>query len=433
MREKGRAEASGYSKDVLADTTAHGGPDGPRRTTLVVLALATAIGSAGLAAGGTAGALLGAELAGNEAAAGLPLGLLVVGQAAAAVLVSRRTARAGRGRSLALGYVLGTVGAALVVLAASVGSLAALLAGSTVLGAGNTAVFMTRYAAAEAGDEAARGRALGAVFFATALGAVASPGLLGPSGELAQGVGLPPLAGLYVVAIFCFVTAALLLSAASNPKVPYLGRGAGLLGHSGGPQVTQREIASGMGASSARVAVSILAATNLVMVAVMAIAPVHLVTHGHGLGLVGVVVGIHVAGMFAPSPVSGWAADRVGPITVAAGGFGLIVASGAAGLILDTGGLFSMAVVLATLGVGWNLGVVGGSALLAASVPAPLRPRVEGIGEAAMGLAAAAGAPIAGVIVAFGGFATLSLAGSVVAATAVLALAFARGTDGGQA
>ncbi len=61
-----------------------GKPGQVRRGTLLVLALATAIGSAGLAAGGTAGALLGAELAGTEAAAGLPLGLLVVGQAAAA-------------------------------------------------------------------------------------------------------------------------------------------------------------------------------------------------------------------------------------------------------------------------------------------------------------------------------------------------------------
>jgi MFS family permease len=170
-----------------------------RREPLLVLALATAVGSAGLAAGGTAGALLGAELADTEAAAGLPLGLLVVGQAAAAILISRRTARVGRSRGLALGYVLGTAGAALVVFAISAGSLAVFLAGSVVLGAGNTAVFMTRYAAAEVGGEAMRGRALGAVFFATALGAVASPGLLGPSGDLARTLGLPPLTGLYVV------------------------------------------------------------------------------------------------------------------------------------------------------------------------------------------------------------------------------------------
>ena len=393
-----------------------------RGRTLLVLAVATAIGSAGLAAGGTAGALLGVRITGTEAAAGLPLGLLVVGQAAAAVLVSRQTTRVGRGRSLALGYALGAAGAVLVILAAVASNLIVLLAGSMVLGAGNTAVFLTRYAAAEAGGEAARGQALGAVFFATALGAVASPNLLGPSGDLARTVGLPPLAGLYVVAIFCFLAAALLLWATSNPTVPYLGRGADLLGPSQGTRVTRREIASGLSAPSARLAVSILAATNLVMVAVMAIAPVHLVAHGHGLGLVGIVIGVHVAGMFVPSPISGWMADKIGPTPVAAAGFLLIVASGVAGLLLDTGSALSMTVVLAMLGVGWNFGVVGGSTLLADSVPAALRPHVEGVGEVCMGLAAGAGAPIAGLIVALGGFAALSLAGTVVAATAILAL-----------
>ena len=189
---------------------------------------------------------------------------------------------------------------------------------------------------------------------------------------------------------------------------------------------------SGVSAPSARIAVSILLSTNLVMVAVMAIAPVHMVAHGHGLGLIGVVVGIHVAGMFAPSPVSGWAADRIGPTAVVWGGFLLIAASGVLGLLLDTGGAVQMTVVLLALGVGWNLGVVGGSALLATSVPTRLRPRVEGIGEVSMGLAAGAGAPIAGLIVAVGGFATLSLAGTLVAVTSVLALAYARRTSVGQ-
>ena len=438
MTEQGEAGAAarapkGVPAGGFANADPNEHPKEPRRLTLLVLALATAIGSAGLAAGGTAGALVGVELAGTEAAAGLPLGALVVGQAAAAVLVSRRTGRAGRGRSLAEGYVLGAVGAALVILATLGGSFAALLAGSAVLGAGNTAVFMTRYAAAEAGGESARGRALGAVFFATAVGAVASPGMLGPGGQAARAVGLPPSAGLYLVTILCFAVAALLLFCASEQAVPYLGRGAGLLGPPRAPQVSRGEIASGMSAPSARLAVSILAATNLVMVAVMAIAPVHLVAHGHGLGPVGVVVGVHVAGMFAPSPVSGWMADRVGPAAVAGAGFLLIAASGAAGFLLDAGGLLAMAVVLAMLGVGWNLGVVGGSALLSSSVPAALRPRAEGIGEVSMGLAAGAGAPFAGVVVAFGGFAALSLAGAVVAAAAVLALGFLRRTAAGRA
>ncbi len=284
---------------------------------------------------------------------------------------------------------------------------------------------MTRYAAADLGGDAARGRALGAVFFATALGAVASPGLLGPSGELARMLGLPPLAGLYVVAIFCFMMSALILFGASIPKVPHLGRGASLLGPSRKTPTVQKGIGAGISSPSARIAVSILASTNLVMVAVMAIAPVHMVARGHDLGLIGVVVGIHVAGMFAPSPVSGWAADRIGPTAVVGGGFLLMAASGVLGLLLDTGSAVPMTAVLLALGAGWNLGVVGGSAMLAGSVPERLRPHVEGIGEVSMGLAAGAGAPVAGVVVALGGFAALSLAGTLVATAAVLALALA--------
>ena len=168
-----------------------------------------------------------------------------------------------------------------------------------------------------------------------------------------------------------------------------------------------------------------LSAVNLVMVAVMAIAPVHMVAHGRDLGLVGIVVGAHVAGMFVPSPVSGWVVDRAGPAAAVAVGLFFLVAAGLAGAVLHTGGAPSMIAALLMLGAGWNFGVVGGSALLAASVPAKLRPHAEGLGEVSMGLAAGAGAPIAGLIVALGGFAALSLAGAVVAAAAVLALTFA--------
>lgn len=427
MRDQGKAGTSGYPKDISAGTSAHEGPDGPRRVTLGVLALATAIGSAGLAAGGTAGALLGAEIAGTEAA-GLPLGVLVVGQAVAAVLVSGVTDRAGRGGGLALGYVLGMLGAVLVIVAATSSSFLLLLAGSAALGAGNTAVFLTRYAAAEVGGEATRGRALGAVLFAAAIGAVASPNLLGPGGELARGLGLPPLAGLYVIAILCFSVAALLLAAVSTPGIPYFGRGATLLGAGERSWASRRDIISGLANPPTRAALVVLAAVNLVMVAIMAIAPVHLFAHGHDLGIVGIVVAIHVAGMFAPSPVSGWAADRVGPAPIMAVGFLLLGAAGISGSVLDTSVVSSMTLVLLLLGVGWNFGMVGGSTLLTASVPAPLRPRAEGIGEVSMGLAAGAGAPLAGLVVVLGGFAALSFAGTVVAATAMLALALASRT-----
>ena len=334
----------------------------------------------------------------------MPLGLLVVGSAAAAPLISYLTPRLGRERSLALGYFVGAVGAEVVVLAAVVESFVLLLVGSVLLGAANSAIFLTRYAAADSVRPGVRGRALGTVFFATALGAIASPLLLGPSGDLAELMGLPRLSGLYLVATAAFVFAGLTLVAASPSPVRESTR------------ITRHELAVGLRATGAKTALLILGASNFVMVGVMAVAPVHMTEHAHHhLQFVGIVISLHVAGMFAPSPISGWLADRVGPIAVAVIGFAFVVVAGLAGVFVDLENGAAITALLVLLGLGWNFGIVGGSTLLSASTTPSLRPHAEGIGEVAMGLAAGLGAPIAGVLVAGGGFASMWLAGAVVA------------------
>jgi MFS family permease len=408
---------------MITSIKATSAASGPRAAALASLFVATAVGSSGLAAGGTAGALLAERLVGSSAA-GVPLGVLVAGSAISALVMSRTTPGWGRGRSLMVGYLVGAVGAVGVVGAAEAESFALLLMGSFVLGGASAAVFLTRYAAAEAGGEAARGRALGTVFFATALGAVASPNLLGASGDLAVALGLPRLSGLYVIATVAFSVAAAVLALASHPRVPVVGRGAALLGPASTEAVQRGELARIGRLSSARTALVLLAGANFVMVAVMAIAPLAMTTHGHHLRVVGLAVSLHVAGMFAPSPVSGWLADRAGPRVVAAIGFAALVGSGIVGALIDGDSAAETIGVLAVLGVGWNFGVVGGSTRLAASVTPALRPRAEGIGEVAMGLAAAAAAPAAGVVAAAAGFAALSLA--VAGAAAMVATLIAR-------
>jgi MFS family permease len=153
------------------------------------------------------------------------------------------------------------------------------------------------------------------------------------------------------------------------------------------------------------------------MVAVMAVAPVHMTEHAHHhLQFVGIVISLHVAGMFAPSPISGWLADRIGPIAVATIGFAFVVVAGLTGLFVDLESGAGITALLVVLGLGWNFGIVGGSTLLTASTTPRLRPHAEGIGEVAMGLAAGLGAPIAGVLVAGGGFVSIWLAGAALAA-----------------
>jgi MFS family permease len=392
-----------------------------RRRKLSRLALATAVAALGLAAGGTAGALLAEETTGSTALAGLPLGVLVAGSAASALLISRHTSRAGRTAGLVLGYAVGVAGAVLVLGAAALDSFPLLLAGSAGLGAANAAIFLTRYAAADLGGSSGRGRALGAVFFATAVGAVASPNLLGPSGDVAEILGLPGVSGLYLVALASFAAAGLLLVGLPRSWIPI----------SGGVPVSTQELRVGL--RGARVALFVLAFTNLVMVGVMAIAPIHLVEHDHDLDVVGVVVSIHVFCMFAPSPLTGWLADRAGSLVVAALGGILLVAAGASGALMDMSDGGQMAAMLAVLGLGWNAGIVGGSTMLAASVPAVLRPQTEGIGEVAMGLAAGAGAPVAGLLVAYGDFTTLSIAAALGGAVMLVGLRLGERTEASAA
>jgi hypothetical protein len=255
------------------------------------------------------------------------------------------------------------------VIAAVAGNLALLLGASVLLGSANAALFLTRYAAAEIGGARAGGRALGLVLLTTSIGAVASPLLLGPAG----------LRGIYAIAGAAFLVAALTLSRLPRRRPT-----------AGPPWRAQLR---GALAAPARYGVAVLAGANLVMVGVMAIAPVHLMADGHTLDAIGTMISLHVAGMFAPSALSGWLADRVGPAAVAASGCVLAVVAAAASA---AGGIGAFSLVV--LGVGWNFGVVGGSTLIAQSVDASLAPSVEGIGEVAMGVAAAAAAPLAGMV-----------------------------------
>ncbi len=374
--------------------------------TLVLLAVATAVGSTGLSAGGTAGTLIAVDLTGSAALAGVPLGLLVVGSAAGAVLISRRSQQAGRVAGLRWGYTLGAVGAAIVVVGTAVESFGLVLAGSLALGVANAAVFLSRYAAAEVGGGAVRGRALGLVLGSAAVGAVASPNLLGPSGHLASWLGLPRLAGLHLVAVPSFLIAGALLAALPSPST---------VGRADRPRSpTGTWIRDAIKGTRVRLALVVLAATNLVMVATMAVAPAHLEAHGYSLGGIGLVVSLHVLGMFAPSPLTGWLADRAGGGVVAGVGAVLLVGASFGGAIAGAHDGPAFMAVLVLLGIGWNAGVVGGSTMLVASVPPAVRPNAEGIGEVAMGLAAGAGAPIAGLMVAVGGFPTLAAASAAV-------------------
>jgi MFS family permease len=389
-----------------------------QRRTMRVLVVAQLLGALGLAAGGTAGALLAERLTGNPAAAGLPLSMLVLGSGVGAVAAARIMRDRGRRAGLAAAYLAGAVGAALVVAAAAWRSWPLLLAGSLVLGGGNAAVMLARYAAADLASR--RGRAISTVVTAASVGAIAGPNLLGPAGVLAREVGLPAPTGLFLLAVPAFLGAALVLVAFLRPDPLQVARGQALSAEEPAAADDRGELAALLGDRQVRLSLLVLAVANLAMVGVMAVAPVHLHDHGAGMGTIGLMIGAHIAAMYLPSPVTGWLSDRIGAREVATVGALLLLAAGAVAAMAGAGRPGIMGALL-LLGVGWNAGLIGGSALLRnAQVSPSLRTRAEGLGELGMGAAAAVGGSGAGLLLAGGGF---ELLGLVAAAPCLLLLA----------
>lgn len=389
------------------------------RRSLHALWAASVLGGFGQSLAGTAGALLARQVGGSESVAGLPQAALVAGAALSALILSRLTLHRGRNAALSTGAAVAVAGCVVVTAGAVLASLPLILLGSLLLGAGTTAVMLGRYAAADLGPEASRGARMASVLVATTIGAVAGPNLLAPASGLAASLGLPALAGPYLVAAIGFTAASATLTV--GPRLRRMPSSAAEIGGPTAASAAGTAIATTKLGRRGLAGLGVLSLANLVMVAVMTMAPVQLHHIGSGLAMIGLVVSLHITAMFAPSPISGWLTDRVGAASTAAGAGGLLIA--ASWLAAGAESLASLAVAMVALGLGWNLALLSGSTLLTAGVAPAQRPRREGWGEVGMGVAAAGGGAAAGPLMVIGGYGLLATGAAVIAAL-VLPLAW---------
>lgn len=380
------------------------------RRTIRVLLLSQVLAGAGLAAGITVGALLAEDMLGATASAGVPAALFTFGSAAAAALVGRLSQRAGRRPGLAAGYGVGALGAAGVVLAAGIGSVTLLFVSLLAYGAGTATNLQARYAGADLALPDHRGRSVSTVLLATTFGAVAGPNLVAPTGAVARAVGLPALAGPFMLATAAYGLAALAVLVLLRPD-PLLtarlldgGRADAATGGAGAAQADARTL---------RVAAGAMVVTQLVMLAVMTMTPVQMRAYGHSLGAAGFVISVHVAGMYLPSMLSGLLVDRFGRRLVLAAGAATLLAAGAIAAAAPPESVALLALALALLGVGWNLGLVAGTALVTDAAPVATRARTQGSVDLLVALAGATGGLGSGFAVAATSFAALSLTGGL--------------------
>ncbi|MGW0639625.1 MFS transporter [Nocardia salmonicida] len=390
-----------------------------QRRTLAVLVAAQIFSGAGLAAGLTVGALLAQDMLGSTGLAGLPSAMFTVGSAAAAVGVGRISQRAGRRAGLALGYLTGGLGSFGVVVAAVTESLPLLFVSLIVYGAGTATSLQARYAGADLAQPAHRARAISTVLVATTVGAVVGPNLTTPMSNMAVRWGIPALSGPFVLSGAAYVLAALVLWVMLRPDPLVLARS--LVEPPGEDVVTD---APTRWSAPIVAGTTVMIVTQLVMAAVMTMTPIHMQHHGHGVGAAGFVIAVHVAGMYLPSLLSGVLVDRFGSGLVAVAAAGTLVAAGSAAALAPPSSVAALAVALGLLGIGWNLGLVAGTTMIADATPVATRARTQGTVDVGIAIAGAGGGLGSGVVVAFADYPGLALLGAGIALLIVPALAW---------
>ncbi len=390
------------------------------RKITIVLFLSQSLSSAGFIAAFTVNALVGVELTGQQAMAGVPGALYVVGQACGAMVWGFSMERIGRRRGLALGQVVGVIGSAIAVAAVVNRSFPLFLFGLVLVGMARSAVDLGRFAAAEVHLPAMRGRAISNVVLGSTVGAIFGPLLLGPMGHLTTWAGYPELAGAYIVGTAVLVVAAILIFGGLRPDPRDVGRELARLHPASIPQQATRSLAEIIRQPGVIVAMVTMAFAQMVMVVPMSITSVHMKVHHHPLTAVSLVISAHTFGMYAFSIISGRMADRRGR--------GPVIILGSTVLILSclmaapSVNLLPLAVALFLLGLGWNFAYVAGSTLLADQLSPGERAKTQGFNDLLLNLASGASQVGSGVVYAAGGFGVM---GAAAAAMAVVPLVLA--------
>jgi MFS family permease len=390
------------------------------RKITIVLFLSQSLSSAGFVAAFTVNAIVGVDLSGRPAMAGVPGAVYVLGKAFSALVWGFSVERIGRRGCLALGQVIGVIGSAIAMGSVVNRSLMFFLAGLVLMGIARSAVDLARFAAAEVHMPAKRGRAISYVVMGSTVGGVLGPLVVGPAGKLAQWAGYAELAGPYSVVFVGLILAAILIYTGLRPEPSDVGREIARLYPESVPQQGTRPLAEIVRQPGVIVAIVSVAFAEMVMIMPMSITSVHMKTNGHSLNAVSLVISLHCLGMYAFSAISGQLTDRWGRGQVIILGSVMMIVSCL--MAAPSTGFISLLAALFLLGVGWNFAYVAGSTLLADQLSPGERAKTQGFNDLLLSLTSATSQAVSGVMYGVGGYGVMALAAAA-AAIAPLALA----------
>ncbi len=365
----------------------------------------------GLGSSVSVGSLLAAHIAGGESAAGLAVTMSTLGAAVAAIPLARVAMQRGRRLALTIGASIAILGGTIIIIAGGLLSLPLVLLGLMALGVGSAVNLQARFAVTDYSSAENRGRDLSMVVWATTVGAIIGPNLNGIGVILGDAIGMPELTGPFIFTVAAQLAAASIYWWGIGPNVP---------------TVTVTRSAAATAAKLSRAvpfAIAVIGLGHATMAGVMAMTPIHLVHDGASVGEASFVISLHVAGMYALSPVFGILSDKIGRIPVLI--FGQVVLA----ISLAITALFPMdhtmvTIGLVLLGLGWSANTVAGSALIGELSQGPKRLTIQGRSDAAMSASGALAGVLAGPAVMVLGYSGLSVAAFafVGAAVALIAL-----------
>jgi MFS family permease len=384
-----------------------------RTRLLYVLFASQSLFSAGQIGVFTLTAIVATRLAGTESAAGFPGSVLTFAQAFAAFPLALFMGRFGRRPGLTLSYLCGMLGGLIGILAVTQNLFPLLLISAGLIGVGRSGSDLGRFAAGEMFSEDERGRMIGRLVFASTIGAIGGPLLVGPSGKLMESLGFSADAGVWVIMLVFASLAALNSFLLLRPDPMHIGkaRAAAEAAQDNPPPESARPLRQLLMLPPVQLAILAMLVSQTVMVVLMAMTPLHMEHNHHGREAISNVIMLHAVGMFGLSALTGYLIDRFGRIqTLIMGGLILVASAVLAPIAANE---VMLAVALFLLGLGWNFGYVGGSSLLSDALQGTERARVQGVNDSLVFFVAGFGSLSSGPLFASGGFFAVSMGGLV--------------------
>lgn len=370
-----------------------------QRKVLKVLSTAQILSGVGVGGSAAAGSLLISQISKSETLAGLAQTTAVFGAAAMALPLAKFTQRGGRRLSLSVGYGIGAIGAIFAITGGTQKNLFIMLMGTFLVGAASASAYQARFAAIDLATSESRSKNLSFVVWASTVGAVAGPNLMAPSGHIATALGLPKLVGPYLISSVTLTCATIVIRLFLKPD-PYLTANVSSDGLTQKKHESTRTALKHIRANPKSLfAITTIAVGHFAMVSIMAMTPVHMAHVDVRLSIIGLVISVHVLGMYALSPIVGLLTDRIGRIKVIQIGIFLQLSAAVVSGTAYAMDALQLGIGLFLLGLGWSCTLIAGSTFLSESVSVEMKPSSQGASDLVMNLTGAFGGAISGVII----------------------------------